>query len=225
MSWKRYLAEFVGTAILVFGGTLSILAARATGAPLLVVVPFGFGLALLVGLYGVGEVSGGHFNPAVSLAAFLDGRLPSSELAGYVVSQLAGGVVGSVLVLAMTDQSSVAATVTGFETVRAGFVSELVLTAVFVLVILAVTESAAFGSSALVAISLALAGVQFAGIPFSGASVNPARSLGPALVGGDLGGLWLYLVVPLLGGAAAWGLYRAVHVRAVPQEVGPAPGA
>lgn len=223
MTWKRYVAELVGTAVLVLVGTLSILAAGETGAPLLVVVPFGFGLGLLIALYAVGEVSGGHFNPAVSLGAFLDRRLGASDLIGYWVAQLAGGVVGSLAVLGMAGQAAVAETATRFQSVGQGFLSELLLTTLFVLVILAVTRSATFGSTALVAISLALAGVHFAGIPFSGASVNPARSLGPALVGAAWSGLWVYLVAPLLGGVAAWGLYRLVHEQAVPQEVGPVP--
>lgn len=223
MTWKRYVAELVGTAVLVLVGTLSILAAGETGAPVLVVVPFGFGLGLLIALYAVGEVSGGHFNPAVSLGAFLDRRLGASDLIGYWVAQLAGGVVGSLAVLGMAGQAAVAETATRFQSVGQGFLSELLLTTLFVLVILAVTRSATFGSTALVAISLALAGVHFAGIPFSGASVNPARSLGPALVGAAWSGLWVYLVAPLLGGVAAWGLYRLVHEQAVPQEVGPVP--
>jgi aquaporin Z len=217
----RYLAELVGTAILVLVGTLSILAAQAADAPLLVVVPLGFGLGLLAALYAVGEVSGGHFNPAVTLAAFLAGRIDVSSLAGYWIAQVLGAVLGSLGVWAVTDRASVARTVTTHTDALTGFVSEVLLTAVFVLVILAVTESATYRSTSFAAIALALAAVHFAGVPFSGASVNPARSLAPAIVGGEGPGLWVYLVAPLLGAVAAWGLHGLVHPRGEHAEQAP----
>lgn len=202
----KYFAELVGTFILVLFGSMSILASGELGTGLLT-VPFGFGLGFLAAYFAVGHVSGGHFNPAVSLAMLLDGRLGASDFAGYVGGQLGGALAASFVILAVTSQEIVANTGTFYATLPLGVMAELLLTAVFVLVILAVTRTSTPAVAGMV-ISLTLAGVHFAGIPFSGASVNPARSLAPALVGGDLSGVWVYVVFPLLGGVVAWGLWQ-----------------
>ena len=209
---RRYLSELIGTLILVFVGGLSILAANVleTDAKLLIVA-FGFGMALLIGLYAVGEISGGHFNPAVSFAALLDGRLTLSDMIGYWVAQVAGGLIGGLLLLWASSQAGVAATATtvGAGTgIGAAFLLEVALTAFFVMVILKVTTSDAFGANALTAIPLALVAIHLAGVPFSGASVNPARTLGSGVVGDALSDLWLYIVGPLVGAAVGWALYQ-----------------
>jgi aquaporin Z len=209
--WRTYAAELLGTFVLVFGGTTSVVAAGRTSGPLLVIVPLAFGLALLAGLYAFGEVSGGHFNPAVSLAMFLDRRLAAGDLVGYWLAQLAGGVLGSVGLLIATSKHEVAATATRpFAGNGTAFFIELVLTAVFVLVILQASRSEAFGASALIAIPLALVVVHICAIPFSGCGVNPARSFGPALVGNTWTGFWIYVLAPLLGAAAAWAIHTGV---------------
>lgn len=206
MSPNKYFAELVGTFILVFVGSMTIISAGSLGTPLLT-VPFGFGLALLAGIYAVGHVSGGHFNPAVTLAMYLDKRTSANDLVGYWVAQFVGALLASGALALATSRDAVVGTITTHPGgIGLGIVSELMLTTIFVLVILAVTRTAP--ALAGVVISLTLVGVHFAGIPFSGASVNPARSLAPALVGGDVGGLWIYLVFPLLGGAVAWGLWQ-----------------
>lgn len=207
---RAYVAEFVGTLILVLVGTMSIVGARATGAPVLVVVPLGFGLGLLAGLYAFGEISGGHFNPAVSLAALLDGRIDLGRFIGYVIAQIAGGIVGSLFLLLAAERDVVAGTVTGGGSRSTMIYSEVYLTAIFVLVILAVTMSARLSNQTFTAMSLSLAAVHFAGIPFSGASVNPARSLAPAVVGGEFTDLWIYLIFPLVGAVIAWVIYSAL---------------
>ncbi len=205
---NKYLAEAVGTFILVMIGSMSILGALATGAPILVVVPFGFGLGLMTAIYAVGHVSGGHFNPAVTLAMWLDKRTKASDVPGYLIAQFVGGILASSVVLLMSDRASVALTANSFGDNGAGvgFISEFALTLVFVLVILASTKKAP--AVAGMVISFALAAVHFAGIPFSGASVNPARSFGPAVVGGTLAELWVYLVAPVAGGAIGWVFWR-----------------
>ena len=210
---QKYLAEVLGTFTLVFGGSLAILSSGAGGGPLLVVVGLAFGLALLAGLYAFGEVSGGHFNPAVSLAIFLDRRLGSGDLIGYWVSQLIGAVLAAIVVWIAFDRDAVAATATvpGASGAGTAFLLELVLTALFVAVILQVTKSGTYGTTALVAIPLTLVMIHLAAIPFSGSSVNPARTFGPGLVGGEWEDAWIYYVAPLLGAVLGW----VVHAVAV----------
>jgi aquaporin Z len=205
---NKYLAELVGTFILVLIGSMSILASQATGAPILVVVPFGFGLGLLAAIHAVGHVSGGHFNPAVTLAMWLDKRTSGSDVIGYLIAQFVGAIIASSVVLAVSSQDAVAGTANSFAPNGAGvgFVSEFVLTFIFVLVILASTKKSP--STAALAIPLTLVAIHQAGIPFSGASVNPARSFGPAVIGGSLSELWVYLVAPMAGGAIAWVFWR-----------------
>lgn len=216
MHINRYIAEAIGTFILVIVGSMALLASGSVGVPLLT-VPFGFGLALLAGLYSVGHVSGGHFNPAVTLAMFLDKRTNATDLIGYWIAQFLGALVASLLLLSVTSRDIVARTATTFPELGLGILSEVVLTAVFVLVILSVAKREPPGAG--IIISLTLVGVHFAGIPFSGSSVNPARSLAPAVVGGDLTGLWVYLVFPLVGGVVAYGVWRFVGDQPVDTDV------
>src|SRR5215210_2325481 len=209
MNASKYLAEIVGTFVLVFVGSLSILAALAMDASVLLVVPLGFGLALLAGIFAVGDVSGGHFNPAVTLAALLDRRIRILDAVMYVVAQALGAVAASGAILAIASQDAVRATANhpgaSVGDTRA-FALEVVLTAIFVLVILTVTKRDP--AHAPIAIPLTLAVIHFAGIPVSGASVNPVRSLGPALVGADFSNLWIYLTAPFAGAVIGWVLFR-----------------
>src|SRR5512144_2099384 len=124
----------LGTFILVFGGTTAIVGAGRAAVPVLIVVPFAFGLALLAGLYAFGEVSGGHFNPAVSLGLFLDRRLPVGDLVGYWVAQFVGGILAAILLLIATSQDDVASTATKPSSDGTAFVIETAFTAIFVLV-------------------------------------------------------------------------------------------
>jgi MIP family channel proteins len=217
--WQRYLAEFFGTFVLVFGGSTVILAGRAVlgpqNAPLFVelAVPFGFGLALLAGLYAFAEVSGGHFNPAVSLGLFLDRRLALGDLIGYWVAQFAGAIVASAIMLLPFTKSDVAATATvpgvGVSD-GAAFALETIFTAIFVAVILRSSKSERYGGSALVAIPLTLVMCHFAIVVFSGCSVNPARTLGPALIGDHWDSEWIYFLGPALGAIIAYVVHSVV---------------
>jgi aquaporin Z len=207
---RVYAAELLGTFVLVFIGTTSIVASGRIAAPLLLVVAFGFGLALLGGLYAFGEVSGGHFNPAVSIAMFLDRRLTGRDLAGYCIVQFAGAVLASLILLLATTKADVASTATKPSSDGTAFVIELVMTTIFVLVILQATRSERFGPSALMAIPLTLVAVHLAAIPFSGSSVNPARTFGPDLVGNTWTGIWIYFTAPPLGAAFAWVIHSRV---------------
>jgi aquaporin Z len=208
--WQRYSAEVLGTFTLVFVGTTAVVGAVRMDAPILVVIPFAFGLALLAALYAFAEVSGGHFNPAVSLAMFLDGRLTTTDLLGYWVSQFAGGILASLLLLLATSKAEVAATATSPSTNGTAFVIEVAFTAIFVAVILQSSISERHGGTALIAIPLTLAAAHFAAIPFSGSSLNPARTLGPAVVGNTWHGLWIYFLGPAVGATIAWLAYTVV---------------
>ena len=214
-TWQEYAAELLGTFVLVCVGTTAILAAIGTGLTL-VAVAFAFGLALLAGLYAFGEISGGHYNPAVSLAMFLDGRLSSGDLVRYWIAQLAGAVLASLVLLVATSQRAVEATGTypGIEGDGTAFLMEVVLTAVFVMVILQASVSDRFGGSALLAIPLTLVAVHLAAIPFSGSSVNPARTFGPDLVGWRWTGIWIYLIGPLVGAVIAVAIHRYLRTAA-----------
>lgn len=204
MAVDKYLAEMVGTFILVVVGSMGILAAGAAGT-LLVTVPFAFGLGFLAATYSVGHVSGGHFNPAVTLAMFLDKRTSATDLIGYWVGQFVGGLLGSLVLALAISRAAVSQTVTSYPAIGLGIVAELILTMIFVLVFLSSTRTAP--AAAGFVIPLTLAAVHFAGIPFSGASVNPARSFASAVVGATFTGLWVYIVFPLLGAVAAWGIW------------------
>jgi aquaporin Z len=211
MDARKYFAEVVGTFILVVVGSMSIVAAKVMAAPVLLVAPFGFGLGLLAAIQATGHVSGGHYNPAVTLGAFLDKRIDARNAAGYVVAQVVGALAGSAVLLLFADQAAVQGTASGFAEGKAAVAigTEILLTAIFLLVILTVTKRAP--GQAAFAIPLTLVMIHFAGIPFSGASVNPARSLAPALVGGTLDGtILVWIVGPLIGAAIGWALYRVL---------------
>jgi aquaporin Z len=218
--WEKYAAELLGTFVLVLIGTFAVVAAGMMQAPVLIVAALAFGLALLAGLYAFAEVSGGHYNPAVSLAMFLDKRLPGTELAAYWIAQFVGGIAAALVLLIATSQDDVASTATVPGPLGEGtaFLVELVFTAIFVAVILRASESERFGPSALLAIPLTLIAVHLGAIPFSGSSVNPARTFGPDLVGNEWDGIWLYFLGPLLGAVLAWAAHRLV-LRHEPEPV------
>lgn len=217
-SVRRLVAEFLGTFVLLFIGGLAIFTAIGTGGGGLepgglVVIALGFGLALLASLYAFGEVCGGYFNPAVSLAGLLDGRISPATFVQYLVAQVAGAVVAGLGLLWAASQDEVAATATvPGSGVGAGtaFLLETVLTAIFVAVILKVTSSGTMGPTAFLGIPLTLVVIHLAAVPLSGASVNPARTLGSAIVGNNYTDVWVYLTAPLLGGVIGWALYRLV---------------
>ena len=204
-TWQKYVAELLGTFILVFVGSLAILGSGGdSGARL--AIAFGFGVALLAGLYAFGEVSGGHFNPIVSLAMFLDRRLNALDTIWYWISQLVGAIAASLVILAVyADRDAVKATATRSTSDARAFFLELICSAIFVGVILQVTKSNRYGASALLAIPLTLVAIHVALLPFTGSSVNPARTLGPDLVGATAwSDIWIYLLAPPAGAIIGW---------------------
>ena len=222
---RTLLAEVLGTFVLVVGGCGAILAANASGGTTTIVpIAFGFGLSLLAGLYAFGEVSGGHFNPAVSLAMVLDGRIDVPTMLSYWIAQLVGGVLAGLTLLVASSQAAVASTATTLGDgvgVWDGFFLEVVFTAAFLMVILKASASTSSGATAFLAISLTLTAVHLVLIPFTGTSVNPARSLGPGIVGGVWTDQWIYWIAPLVGSAIGFVLYRTVTAGPAPVETAP----
>jgi len=212
---NRYLAELLGTFILVALGSLGILAVGGpSGAAELIAIGFAFGFALLAGIWVVGHVSGAHFNPAVTLAFWADGRMTLADAIGYWVAQFAGGGVASLVVwMVAGSREAVASTATTYQDLGTAITVEVLLTAVFVWIVMSAGLRGALHAPG--AISLTLVGIHLAGIPFSGASVNPARSFGPAVVGADITQLGVYIYAPLIGALIAWGLYRLFPVTEV----------
>jgi aquaporin Z len=206
-SWQKYAAEVLGTFILVFIGSLAIISSGGGADPGgRIMIAFGFGIALLAGLYAFGEVSGGHFNPIVSLAMFLDRRLSALETIWYWIAQFVGAIVASLLILVtFADRDAVKATATRSSSDARGFFLELICSAIFVAVILQVTRSNRYGSSALIAIPLTLFAIHIALVPLTGSSVNPARSFAPTLVGATAwSDIWIYILAPPAGAIIGW---------------------
>jgi aquaporin Z len=211
MSTRKYLAELLGTFLFLTIGYASVAAFGAAGVPGLLVVPFAFPLGLLAAIFAVGHISGGHFNPAVTIAMVLDKRTLPMDAVGYIVAQAVGAIGAAAFVLIVAGQASVTAGITkpgGGVTEIGALLLETVLTAGFVAVILTATKRAPL--LAPLAIPLTLVAIHFASAPLSGASVNPVRSLGSALIGGDLGGLWIYIVAPIVGSVVGWAVFRVV---------------
>jgi aquaporin Z len=207
---QKYLAEVLGTFTLVVVGSFAIVSASAGESLGIVSIALGFGLALLIGLYAFAAVSGGHYNPAVSLAMVLDGRLSIADMVRYWVAQVAGAIAASLVVLIAYDDNVVATTTTQASDVWAAVVVEVVFTAIFIAVILDSTRPERAHGTALIAIPVTLVAIHVAAIPISGASVNPARSLGPAIVGTEFHDLWIYLIAPPIGALLGWIAHRIV---------------
>ena len=212
MDTRKYLAELVGTFVFMATGYLSFAAFGAAGMDSgLLVVPFAFGLGLLAAVFAFGHISGGHFNPAVTVGMVLDGRTTPVDAVGYIVAQIIGAIAAAAVVLVAVSQDAVKAGITapgGGVTDIGALIIEVVMTAGFLAVILASTKRAP--ALAPLAIPLTLVGIHFASATLSGASVNPARSIGSALVGGDLSVIWIYLVGPVVGAAIGWAAWRIV---------------
>jgi aquaporin Z len=214
MNARTYLAEMLGTFLFMMIGYGSVAAVGAAGTPTsgLLVVPFSFGFGLLAAIFAFGHISGGHFNPAVTIAMVLDRRTTPADAVGYIIAQVIGAIGAAAVVLLAVSQAAVTAGITkpgqGVGDVGA-LILETTFTAIFILVILTASKRAA--ALAAVVIPLTLLAIHFATATLSGASVNPARSIGSAVIGGDLSALWIYLVGPIVGGIIGWGIYRVME--------------
>ena len=217
---KKYLAEFIGTFILVFLGTGTAVVlggytgGTETGFLGVVAIALAFGLSIVAGAYAIGHISGCHVNPAVSLAVLMSGKMSAKEFVGYMIAQVLGALAGS-SVLAFVNTSSTTLEgygANGFGDLSAvglnmtgAIVVEVVLTFIFVMTILGVTSSKKTSHMAGIVIGLTLTLVHIIGIPLTGTSVNPARSLAPAIFAGGeaLAQVWVFIVAPLIGAALA----------------------
>jgi aquaporin Z len=222
----RLTAEFIGTAWLVLGGCGSAVIAAAfpnVGIGLLG-VSFAFGLTVLTMAYAIGHISGCHLNPAVSVGLCVGGRFPARELLPYIVAQTVGGIAGATILYLIASGAPAFDLAGGFASngygahspgqysLAAGFISEVVMTFVFLFVIMGATHGRAPQGFAPLAIGMCLVLIHLISIPVTNTSVNPARSTGPALfVGGwAVQQLWLFWVAPLIGGALGGIAYRFI---------------
>ena len=219
---KKYLAECIGTFVLVFMGCGSavFLGCDAAGGHL--AVALAFGLSIVAMAYSIGGISGCHINPAVSLAMFLDKRLGASDLAAYIAAQCVGALIAALALQYLSatpglDQLGGSLGSNGYAKVGVvgSLVTEIILTFIFIYTILGVTSDADKGSVAGIVIGLTLTFVHIVGIPLTGTSVNPARSFGPALIAGgqNLVQLWLFIVAPLIGSGIAVAVHKALRSR------------
>lgn len=225
---KAYLAEMVGTMVLVLmgcGAAVSLGCDPLHNQAAVVGTAMAFGLAVLAMAYTIGGISGCHINPAITLGVWLSGRMKAKDAGLYMLFQVIGGIIGAAILYLITSSAGI--TGTGANDLQAvndagvtiaplgGILAELFFTCVFVLVVLGATAktNGATNNFAGVAIGLSLVLVHLACIRYTGTSVNPARSIGPALFQGGtaLTNLWIFIVAPLAGGALAAGIWKIVE--------------
>ncbi|WP_267369843.1 MULTISPECIES: aquaporin Z [unclassified Pantoea] len=228
---KRLIAEALGTFVLVAGGCGS--AVLSAAFPQLGIgflgVALAFGLSVLVMAYAVGHISGGHFNPAVTLGLVAGGRFPAAQAIPYILAQLAGGIAaGAVLWLIASGRGEFSAAASGFAangygthspggfSLQAGMISEVVMTAIFLIVIMGATSERAPKGFAPITIGLALTLIHLVTIPVTNTSVNPARSTAVALFLGDwaLSQLWMFWLMPVIGGVVGGVIFRSLEDKA-----------
>ena len=226
---KKYIAELIGTCVLVVMGcgTAMLVGCDAAAGGGYVLTAFAFGLVIVGMAYCVGNISGCHINPAVSLGVLMSGGMSKKDFVGYVIAQCIGALVGAAILALIFSLGGVTDMTGGFGSnglagvngsAIAGLVVEIVLTFIFVLTILGVTDAkAGHGSFAGVVIGFTLTLVHILGIGLTGTSVNPARSFGPAVVaaiagnGAPIAALWVFIVGPLAGAALAAVTYKALR--------------
>ncbi|QIL42704.1 aquaporin Z [Pedobacter sp. HDW13] len=228
---SKFSAEFLGTLVLVLMGCGSAVIAGANGTTGvgLLGISFAFGLSVVAMAYAIGHISGCHINPAISIGMVVTGRMKASEAAYYIVAQILGGIAGAFILLLIASgkpEYSLSANglgQNGFDalspqhySLQAGLIAEVVLTFIFLLVIFGSTSTKNInGGFAGLAIGLSLVLIHIVGIPVTGVSVNPARSIGPAiLVGGQaLSQVWLFIVAPIAGAVLSGIVWKTVLER------------
>ena len=223
---KKYLCEAIGTAVLVlFGCGTAVITGGITGVLGVFGIAMAFGLSIVAMAYVIGNVSGCHINPAVSLAMLINKKLTVKEFCFYVIAQVIGALVGTCLLILILNSIGVDFHIAGLGsngygeesymhiTAWGAFLVEVILTYVFIYTILGVTSDESKGSVAGIVIGLTLAFVHIIGIPLTGTSVNPARSLAPAIFlgGAALKQVWIFILAPLVGSALAAYTYKGLN--------------
>ncbi|MBR3156751.1 MAG: MIP family channel protein [Methanobrevibacter sp.] len=221
---RKYIAELIGTMVLVlFGCGSAAIAGTMLGT---LGIALAFGLSIVAMAYVIGDISGCHINPAVSIGMWIDGRMDSKDLVMYIIFQCIGAIIGIALLAAIINSAPMlggyaatglgqngfgSASSVGLDVVGA-IIVEIILTFVFVFTVLGVTKKAENGAVAGIVIGLTLAFVHIMGIPLTGTSVNPARSLAPALfLGGQaLQQVWVFILAPIIGAVIAGFLYKGL---------------
>jgi aquaporin Z len=217
---KKYLAELLGTFVLVFIGTGSaVVAGKDIGY---LGIALAFGISVLVMVYAIGQISGCHINPAITIAMLINGKIPAKDAVIYIIVQCIGAIIASALLLTIMTgfpgydlatnglgQNGYGSASPAGYSLMSGFIAEVVLTFIFLMVIFGATSKTAPAGFAGIPIGFALAIIHMVGIPITGTSVNPARSLGPALIAGGtaLVQLWMFILAPVIGAviaAVAW---------------------
>ncbi len=212
-SVKKYIAEFIGTFVLVLFacGTAAVVGCSAENGTGYLLTALAFGLVIVAMAYSIGNVSGCHINPAVSIAMLVSGKLGIKDFIGYVIAQFLGATAGAGVLMAIVGkESGLGANALYNDDIVLSLIIEVILTFVFVIAILGVTSKTENSAVAGIVIGLTLTLVHILGISFTGTSVNPARSFGPALLmGGDaLANVWVFIVAPLVGGVLAALVYK-----------------
>lgn len=216
---RNYYAEYVGTFTLVFAGTGALVINAISGDITHVGVSLTFGLVVLSLIYTVGEISGAHLNPAVTIGFWIAKKFPIRLVLGYIASQLLGAISASILLkILFPSDRTLGATIPAGSNLQS-VVLEFILTWFLMLVILSVSTGAKEkGATAGIAVgSVVCLEALFAG-PISGASMNPARSIAPALVSQNLGSLWIYILAPLIGAGFGVGTFRVLTERGIKQN-------
>ena len=220
---KKYFAEFIGTAVLTLLGCGTAVFVGCEWPAGVAATALAFGLAVVAMAYTIGGISGCHINPAITLGCFLTGRMNSKDCGMYMLFQVIGAIIGSAVLFALTASSGVVGTgandlqANGVDTIPAigGLLAEIVFTCVFVLVVLGATSktNGATNNFAGLAIGLSLVLVHLCCIRYTGTSVNPARSIGPALFQGGtaLANLWIFIVGPFVGAALAACIWKVIE--------------
>ena len=210
---KKCFAEFIGTFALVFAGTGAVVVNAQTNALGQVGIALVFGFVVAVIVYSIGHISGAHINPAVTLALFLDKKFGKKEVIPYIVSQLLGAVAASILVLAVLGNNAyTGATLPKDNNYMQSFYLEIVLTFFLMFAILGSTDGKAYKQFGGLAIGFVVGLDAMFGGPISGASMNPARSFGPALLSGNFSYHWVYWLAPIIGALIAVYAYRLMQI-------------
>lgn len=212
-SIKKYVAECIGTFVLVFFacGTAALVGCSSENGTGYLLTALAFGLVIVAMAYSIGNISGCHINPAVSIAMLVSKRMSVSDFAGYVIAQFVGAIIGAAALMAVAGkESGLGANALYNGNIGASFLIEVILTFVFVIAVLGVTAKESNSAVAGLVIGLSLTLVHILGISLTGTSVNPARSFGPALfVGGEaLSCVWVFILAPLVGGVLAALVYQ-----------------